>query len=50
VKVSCEHYNKPSGFHKMLEYFWAALQLPASQEGLSSMELVSNIESAGPLQ
>jgi hypothetical protein len=37
---SCEHNNEPSQFHKILGTFWLAKQLMASQQGLSSMELV----------
>jgi hypothetical protein len=39
----CFRGYEPSGFHKMLGNSWVAVQLAASQEGLSSMQLVITI-------
>jgi hypothetical protein len=41
VEGSCEHGNKPSVSIKYWEVLAIAAQLMASQEGLSSMKLVS---------
>jgi hypothetical protein len=40
VASFCEHGNEPSGFIKCWEILEQPAQLAASQEGLSSMELV----------
>jgi hypothetical protein len=40
VEGSCEHGNETFGFRKMLSYSWVAERLAASQEGLTSMELI----------
>jgi hypothetical protein len=40
VEGSCEHGNEPSNAIKCLGNYGVAAQLAASQEGLSSMELV----------
>jgi hypothetical protein len=37
VEGSCEHGDEPSGSLKLLEIFWLAAQIAASQEGLSSV-------------
>jgi hypothetical protein len=42
VEASCKHGNEPSFvFRIMLENSWVAERLAASQEALSSVELVS---------
>jgi hypothetical protein len=41
MEGSCENGNEPSGSTKFWEIFEVAKQLAASQEGLTSMELVS---------
>jgi hypothetical protein len=41
VEGPCEHGNEPSGSITFWGNFLAAAQLAASQEGLSSIELVS---------
>jgi hypothetical protein len=47
---SCEHGNEPSGSVKCWEVLEHLLQLAASQEELSSMELVSvRINVLGPM-
>jgi hypothetical protein len=37
VEDSCEHGDEPSGSLKLLGISWMAVQLVASQEGLSSI-------------
>jgi hypothetical protein len=39
VEGSCEHGNKPSGYHNMLGSSLVAAHPAASQKGLSSMKL-----------
>jgi hypothetical protein len=41
VGGSCEHGNESFGFHEMLGSSRVGTQVAASQEGLSSIELVS---------
>jgi hypothetical protein len=45
VEGSCEQSNKPSGSIKYWEILGMAERLAASQEGLSSMELVALLDS-----
>jgi 23S rRNA A2030 N6-methylase RlmJ len=42
VECSCEKSNEPSGSIKYVGSSWVAAQMVASQEGLSSMELVNS--------